>query len=150
PAATICNFAGPEDGGHFDHIRLRCGRWPVRSYALHRRDVWRCSRLRTSPHFSGSRPAARVVRLAGDDRNVRIDCEGLLERLAHDRRHERLLPPTAAPRRYRRRPGFFPRVGDARSIHFWTDPRPGKRLPSSTHPFEGIDPEQTLGAIRFF
>src|SRR5262249_44101715 len=64
-----------------------------------------------------------------------------------DRRHERLLPPTAAPRRYCGRTGLFPRVGDARSIHFWTDPRPGKRLRSSTRSFKGIDVQRKLSKL---
>ena len=58
--------------------------------------VWRRLRLRPARGFSSGRSATRSLCSAGDDRDVRFDRERLPERIAHGRRLQRLLSPSAA------------------------------------------------------
>ena len=125
PFQLLVSSAAAQDARDVDHVRVGRGRRAVRAHAGDGRALWRRVRLRHSRRRAGRRAAARAVRAARHDRDVRLDREGVLERTADGGGPERLLPSAAAARRDRGRHRVLRQLGNARPLDLRAGDRSG-------------------------
>src|SRR5579859_91645 len=122
---TLRDVVAAQNASDVDHFWFRSRRRAVRADAGDRRHVWRGLRLRATADRPNGGAAAGTLRTAGHGGDVRVDREGLLERPADDRRHERVLSPTAFAGCDRGRHFVLPQLGTTRPFDLRPDARPG-------------------------